>query len=124
MIFVSVAAFMGLIGVIYWFASYEAAGSTLLAATVGLAVIPGGFLAYHSARMRTPAAQDDPDADIRDGQGAVGAFPESSIWPVVIAGGATLAGIGLVIGAWAAIPGLVLLGVAFAGSTLESRSSH
>ncbi|GAC1539337.1 MAG: hypothetical protein NVS3B12_25460 [Acidimicrobiales bacterium] len=124
MIFVSVAVFMGLIGAIYWIASYEAAGSTLLAATVGLAVIPGGFLLYHTARMRAPAAQDDPDADIRDGEGPVGAFPGSSIWPVVIAGGATLTGIGLVIGAWAVIPGLVLLSLAFAGGALESRSSH
>ncbi|GAC1477412.1 MAG: hypothetical protein NVS1B12_12580 [Acidimicrobiales bacterium] len=123
-IFVAVALFMGLIGVIYFFASYEAAGSTLLAATVGLAVIPGGYLAYHALRLHGPVPQDDPDAEIRDGQGPVGAFPESSIWPVVLAAGVALLGVGFIFGGWAAIPGGVLLTAGFFGSTLESHSPH
>ena len=115
---------MALIGVIYFVASYEATGSTLLGATVGLAVIPGGFLLYRTMRMHGPTAQDNPDAEMRDGRGPVGAFPESSIWPVVLAAGVALLGIGFIFGGWAAVPGGVLLTAGFFGSTLESHSPH
>lgn len=123
-IFVAVAVFMGLIGIIYWVASYEAAGTTLLGATVGLAIIPGGFLLYHALRTHQRPAQDDPDAEMQDGGGPVGAFPESSIWPVTLAAGVALLGIGLVFGGWATVPGGVLLTAGFFGSTLESHAPH
>lgn len=123
-IFVAVAVFMGLIGIIYWVASYEAAGTTLLGATVGLAIIPGGFLLYHALRTHQRPAQDDPDAEMHDGSGPVGAFPESSIWPVTLAAGVALLGVGLVFGGWATVPGGVLLTAGFLGSTLESHAPH
>ena len=124
LVFIGVATFMGLIGVIYWVASSEPAGTTMLGACMGLAVIPGGFLAYHSGRMRALDPQDDPDADIRDGSGPVGAFAGSSVWPVVLAAGATMSAVGLIFGAWAVVPGLVLMVTGFLGAALESRSPH
>lgn len=123
LIFLAVTLFMALIGAAYWFTSYEPTGTTLLALTVGLGAIPGGFLLWHSARMAA-RAQDRPDAAPADGAGPVGSFPESSIWPFVLAAGAALTGIGLVFGLWSALPGVVLLVITFVGATLESRSTH
>lgn len=123
LIFVGVAAFMGVIGAIYWFASYEDAGTTLLATTVGLGLIPGGFLLYRTRGMGS-RPEDRPDAVPDDGAGVVGSFPEASIWPFVLAAGAALAGIGLVFGLWASLPGLLLIAVAFVFATVESRSTH
>ena len=122
LIFVGVAVFMAVIGTIYWFTSYEDAGTTLLATTLGLGLIPGGFLLYRTRRMAS-RPEDRPDATPGEGAGEVGTFPATSIWPLVLAGGATFAGIGLVFGLWAAIPGLLLIGLAFVGGALESRGT-
>lgn len=123
LIFAGITAFTAVLGGIYWLTSYEWAGAVLLAFTIGLGVIPGAFLLFH-ARRSGPGPDSDPDADVQDGAGVVGSFPESSIWPVVIAAGAALAGVGLVFGAWSALPGVILLSVAFVGGALESRSAH
>jgi hypothetical protein len=123
LIFVGTGSFLAIIGAIYWFTSYEPAGTVLLVLGLGLGVIPGGFLLYRTAS--TPAlAEDRDDADPADGAGSLGTFPASSVWPVVFAGGAALTGIGLVFGAWAALPGLLTVTIAFVGATLESRGTH
>jgi hypothetical protein len=44
------------------------------------------------------------------------------VWPLVLAIGAATTGIGLVFGVWAALPGTVVLVLAFIGGSLESRS--
>ena len=121
LVFVATGVFLALIGAIYWFTSYEPAGTVLL--VLGLAVIPGVFLLRRTASAPV-LAEDRADADPGDGAGPLGTFPASSVWPVVFAGGAALTGIGLVFGAWAALPGLLTVIVAFVGATLESRGTH
>jgi hypothetical protein len=123
LVFVGTGSFLAVIGAIYWFTSYEPAGTVLLVLGLGLGVIPGAFLLYRTAS--TPVlAEDRDDADPADGAGSLGTFPASSVWPVVFAGGAALTGIGLVFGAWAALPGLLTVTIAFVGATLESRGTH
>jgi hypothetical protein len=120
--FLAVSAGMAVLGVIYWFTSYEPTGTTLLGIAAVFGLLPGLYLLRRSTRM-APRPEDRPDADPADGAGVVGAFPESSVWPFVIAAGVALTGIGLVFGLWAAAPGVVLLGIAFVGASLESRGS-
>jgi hypothetical protein len=121
LVFVATAVFMVGIGLIYWFTSYEPSGTVLLLLCVGLGVIPGAYLLGKS--RRAPALPEDrPDASPDDLTGRVGSFPESSVWPLVLALGAAITGIGLVFGVWAALPGAVILAIAFVGATLESRS--
>jgi H+/Cl- antiporter ClcA len=120
LVFVATAMFMVTIGVIYWFTSYEPTGTVLLLLCVGLGLIPGSYLLWRS--RRAPALPEDrPDADASDMAGRVGSFPESSVWPLVLAAGAAMTGIGLVFGAWAGLPGAIVLVAAFVGGTLESR---
>ena len=122
LVFVGTGAFLALIGAIYWFSSYEPAGTVLLVLGLGLGVIPGAYLLWRTASA--PAlAEDRADADPGDGAGPLGTFPASSVWPVVLAGGVALTGVGLVFGVWAALPGLIFVVVAFVGATLESRGS-
>jgi hypothetical protein len=121
LVFVATAAFMVTIGLIYWFTSYEPTGTVLLLLCVGLGVIPGSYLLWRA--RRSPALPEDrPDADPDELAGRVGSFPESSVWPFVLAIGAAITGVGLVFGVWAMLPGIVILGVAFVGGSLESRA--
>ena len=118
LVLVGTAAFLVGIGAIYWFTSYEDAGTTLLVLALGLGFIPGAYLLTRSSRL----PQDQPDADPeRDGTGVVGLFPERSIWPFTLAAGAAFTGVGLVFGLWAALPGIGLMLVAFVAVCLESR---
>ncbi len=119
-VFVITAAFFLLIAVIYWFVSYEPAGTVLLFTTVGLGAIPGAYLVW-KARGHPPRLEDRTDATIAEGAGRIGSFPESSVWPLGLAGGLSLIGLAFVFGIWLALPGGVLVLVAIIGAIQEGR---
>jgi len=120
-VFAGTAAFFGAIVALYWFTSYEDAGSTLLLATAAFGMLPGAFLLWAARRSRR--RPDASSAATSDGHGPVGAFPVTSFWPLALASGAVLAALGLVFGVWFAIPGAILMVIAATGAVLESRHS-
>ena len=111
-ILAAVGTFVFGLGLIYWLTSYESAGTVLLVAALGFAVIPGAFLWRHSRGSEPAPSGSTPQP--------VGEFPEASVWPFVLAAGAAIAGVGLVFGPWTALPGAILIGVGFVGGVLES----
>jgi hypothetical protein len=115
-----VGTFFAVIAAIYWFTSYEEAGSVLLLLAAGLGAIPGAWLLLTSRHL-APRLEDQDDADAAAGAGPVGAFPESSVWPLVFALGLALAGVGFVFGVWFALPGLPLAVAGLAGAIAEGR---
>ncbi|HUQ63076.1 MAG TPA: cytochrome c oxidase subunit 4 [Acidimicrobiales bacterium] len=119
-IFVGIATFFTVIAAIYWFTSYEEAGSVLLLLAAGLGAIPGAWLIWGSRRT-PPRLEDQEDADAAAGKGPVGTFPESSVWPFVFAIGLALAGVGFVFGVWFALPGLPLAVAGIVGAIAEGR---
>jgi hypothetical protein len=119
-IFIGVAAFFTVIAAIYWFTSYEPAGSVLLLLTAGLGAIPGAWLIFRS-RGLPPRLEDQEDADPAAGAGPMGTFPESSVWPFVFALGLAFAGVGFVFGVWFALPGLPLAIAGIVGGIAEGR---
>jgi hypothetical protein len=121
-VFLAVSAVMAVLGLVYWFTSYEPSGTALLGFSVVLGLIPGLYLLRRSRTMASLASDRD-DASIDDDAGVVGSFPEGSVWPFVLAGGAALTGGGLVFGLWSSLPGLVLLSLGFIGGSLESRGT-
>ncbi|MGI8683799.1 MAG: aa3-type cytochrome oxidase subunit IV [Acidimicrobiales bacterium] len=120
LVFVGWAAFFALVGAVYWFTSYEVAGTTMLVLCVGLGLMPGLWLLWWSRRM-APRPEDRPDADHDDGAGVVGAFPGPTAWPVTIAIGAVLAANGIAFGIWPAVPGFVLIVLAACGAIMSGR---
>lgn len=120
LIFAATAVFFAVVASLYWFTSYEEAGSTMLLLTVGLGLIPGVWLLWWSRRM-PPRPEDRADADIEEGAGAVGSFPGPTAWPATFALGAVLAANGLAFGIWPALPGLVLMSIAASGAILSGR---
>ena len=59
-----------MIAVVYWFVSYEDAGTTMLVAAAGFSLFTGGWLWLRE--RRPPAADDEPAEEY---------FPHTSIWP-------------------------------------------
>jgi hypothetical protein len=116
--------------IVYWFVSYEPAGTVLLVA-LGLAIVAFISVVAYEARStveelrpvgrplgllnrvigfhESPAAEAPP----------LGADPEriplASVWPIVAAAAAVTIGLGLLYGAWLALPGLALGIVAIYG---------
>ena len=111
-IFLGVAAVVAFIGAIYWFVSYEDAGTTLLALASGLALLTGSYLFVQDRKGRTAAVVADPGGHY---------LPEASIWPFGIGVGVFLAANGLILGPPWTIPGVVLVATSVGGLVRQSR---
>jgi len=130
--FLRTAIYTLTITVIYWFLSYEIAGSTLLL-SLGLAAI---FFVVVGVVMIRHAKEDPAPGDARPGnvvQRTLGfdepegegvraplaleddMMPSSSIWPLTTAIAALLLGLGLIYGGWMWGPGAGLATVALWG---------
>jgi hypothetical protein len=108
-VFLGIAVFMALIGVVYWFASYEPAGTTMLALSSALAATCGVYLQVQHEHSPTEARLEEHY------------LPHSSVWPFGIGLGALLAVNGLIVGVGFAIPGVVVLAIAVVGLVAQSR---
>lgn len=117
---VGVGIFFAVVFLVYWFTSYEDAGATMLLFTCFLGLLPGTYLLWWSRRMR-PRPEDRDDATVEQGSGAIGSFPDSSVWPFVIGSAMALIAVGFVFGGWTALAGGVLAIGALVGVIRESR---
>jgi hypothetical protein len=112
--------FFGLVGLVYWFWSYEDAGTMMLIGTSALGFLPGGYYFFWHRRMGR-RVEDREDASIAEGAGEIDSFPGSSIWPFVMGMGAFFTLLSLVFGIWLILPGIALIVSALVGVTAESR---
>jgi hypothetical protein len=118
-----VAAFFGVVGIIYWFWAYDgttSGGTVMLIGTTILGFLPGSYYLWWSYRMK-PRPEDLPDASMASGAGVIGSFPASSIWPFVLGMGLFLMVLSMVFGLWLIAPGAALVVSAAIGVTVESR---
>jgi hypothetical protein len=113
-------AFFGVVGIVYWFTSYEDGGTMMLAGTAALGFLPGSYYFFWHRRMGK-RLEDRSDASIEEGAGVVDSFPGSSIWPFVMGMGAFLTVLALVFGVWLIFIGIPLILTALTGVTAESR---
>lgn len=118
--YLGVTAFFVVIGAIYWFTSYEDAGTTMLVASALLGLLAGGYLLLQ-ARKYPPRPEDRPDATLEEGAGPVDEFPAPSIWPFVFAFGAVVFATGFIFGIWVILPGAAILAFGVVGMIRQSR---
>jgi Cytochrome c oxidase subunit IV len=111
--------FFGLVGLVYWFWSYEDGGGVMLLGATLLGFLPGSYYWYWHRRMGNRL--EDRDAEIAEGAGEIDSFPNSSIWPFVMGMGAFTTVLGLVFGIWFLFLGIPLILTALTGVTAESR---
>jgi hypothetical protein len=117
-LFAFLAAFLLVVTPIYWFLSFETAGTTMLTLSIGLAFMIGYYLLFTARRMEA-RPEDRPDAEVSEGAGEVGFFPPHSWWPIALAGAFSITLIGLVIGPFLALIGFGLVAFAAAGFLFE-----
>jgi hypothetical protein len=120
--YLGITAFFILIGTIYWFTSYEDAGTTMLAASSLLGLLAGGYLLFQ-ARKFPPRPEDRPDATLAEGAGPVDRFPASTVWPFVFGFGATVLATGFVFGVWVVLGGAIVLVFGVIGMIRQSRDT-
>jgi len=115
-VFLGVGVFIAVLAIIYWFVSYEDAGTTMLVLASCLALFCGIWF-YLQDRRRV--VEPTGGADRRDA--APPYLPDASVWPIAVGVSTALALNGLIIG-WAyAVPGAALLALAVVGFVVQSR---
>ena len=138
-VFVGVGVFIAVLAVVYWFSSYERAGTTMLALASALALFFGSFL-YGQERRRLAAvsaptaltptrarsgaaamAPDVVDSEVEDEVDQGHYLPDASVWPLAMGVGAALTLNGLIISWPYATPGAALLVLAVGGFVAQGR---
>lgn len=121
LLLLGVGLFFGVVGLIYWFTSYEDAGFLMLIGTCLLGLLPGSYYYFWHRRMGNRRPEDRSDASMEEGAGTVESFPHSSIWPFIFGMGAFTFLLAFAFGVWLALPGIVIILTAVLGFTAESR---
>jgi hypothetical protein len=116
--------FVGTLAVIYWFTSYEQAGTTMLVLGAAMYAIMCGYLYLQSRRLAKgpPRPEDDEDPPATEGDVQVGFFPAASVWPAALGLGAVSIALGLVFGLWFFVIGGILVLGAVIGYSVEAQA--
>lgn len=117
---IGIGVFFAIIGVIYWFTSYDDGGFAMLLGSTGLGLLPGVYYLWWVHHMKV-RPDDDPNAGIEEGAGQIDAFPASSIWPFILGMGCFLGALTFVFGLWLAPLAAALIISALIGGVVESR---
>jgi hypothetical protein len=117
-IFLAIGTFVLFMAVLYWFTSYEDAGTVLLALASVLALWFGSYLWLQQRRAARARARDDDGG--ADGEGTP-YLPHASAWPFAIGLGAATVANGLVLGIWVVVPGAALFALGIGGFVHQTR---
>lgn len=117
-----IAALILLKSAVYWFLSYEHAGSVLLLLAGGLGLITGGYLVVATRKTSAADGSGGPgDGGQGSGDGHEEYLPHASIWPFGVGAGSVVLANGLALGLWAIVPGTIILAASVVGYARQSR---
>lgn len=90
---------------------------------IGLSAVLSIFIAFYlQIQLKNQGGvlpEDRLDADIDDGDPEIGFYSPWSWWPVLLAGGAAIAMLGMSVGIWVALYGIPLVLISLIGWTYE-----
>src|SRR5690606_16108674 len=93
-------------GIVYWFLSYEWAGTALLIFAGAFSFVAGGYFWSRLREVQQEVEVDEAEGPTVDHPGLY--LPHTSIWPIGMALGAAVSLAGIAIGWWFFIPGAAL----------------
>jgi len=93
---------------VYWYYSHDPTGTAALAFAVGLGFLTGFYVLFTGRRL-PKQLQDDPQAEIEQGTGELGFFSPHSWWPLFVGASAATAALGVAIGWWLFLIGMLCL---------------
>ncbi len=117
-LFVGCAIFFGAADIVYWYFSKDPTGTAALALAVGLAFLTGFYLLFTGRRL-PERPEDNPDGEIEEGTGELGFFSPHSWWPLYVGLAAAIAALGVAIGWWMFLIGLLALFLTTIGFVFE-----
>jgi hypothetical protein len=119
------AAFVGGIAAIYWFTSYEDAGTTMLALAAVAYSMLCGYLFLQARKLGGGGMRpSDSEAGAVGGEVEIGYFPAASVWPAALAIGAVMTALGLVFGYWFLVVAAIFFVGAIIGYAVEAQAPH
>jgi hypothetical protein len=117
-LFIGCAIFFGGADIVYWYFSKDPTGTTALALSVALAFLTGFYLLFTGRRL-PERPEDNPDGEIEQGTGELGFFSPHSWWPLFVGLAAAIAALGVAIGWWMFLIGLLALFLTTIGFVFE-----
>jgi uncharacterized membrane protein len=122
-LFLGCAIFFGGSDYVYWHFSHDPTGSTALAIAVGLAFLIGFYVLFTGRRL-PPRPEDEREGEVIQGTGELGFFSPHSWWPLFLAMAAATAAVGVAIGWWLFLIGILMVLLATIGFVFEYYRGH
>src|SRR6202167_3516683 len=122
-LFVGCGIFLAGSDVVYWYLSYDPTGTTALSLAVGLMLLVGFYVLFTGRRL-PPRPQHDDAAEVADGAGEIGFFSPHSWWPFWLGLAGAIMFLGVAIGWWMVLIGLVSVIFASIGFVFEYYRGH
>ena len=117
-LFIGCAIFFGAADIVYWYFSKDPTGTTALALSVALAFLTGFYLLFTGRRL-PERPEDNPDGEIEEGTGELGFFSPHSWWPLYVGLAAALSALGVAVGWWLFLIGLLAVFLTTIGFVFE-----
>lgn len=117
-LFLGSGIFLGGTDIVYWYTSYDPTGTSALALAVALCLLAGFYLMFTGRRLPM-RPEDNTEAEISDGTGEIGFFSPHSWWPLWVGLTAAITAVGVAIGWWLVLIGVVSLVFASIGLVFE-----
>jgi len=109
--------------IVYWYTSKDPTGTTALALAVGLALLIGFYVLFTGRRLPL-RPEDNNEGEIAQGTGEIGFFSPKSWWPLFLGLSAATLAIGVAIGWWLFLIGLLATVLATIGFVFEYYRGH
>ena len=122
-LFLGCALFFGASDIVYWYFSKDPTGTTALALAVLLAALIGYYTLFTGRRL-PERPEDSPEGEIDEGVGELGFFSPHSWWPLFVGLGAALAAIGVAVGWWLFLIGMLATVLSVIGFVFEYYRGH
>jgi hypothetical protein len=122
-LFLGCAIFFAIADAFYWYLAHDPTGATALALAVGLAFLTGFYLLFTGRRL--PARpEDDVAGEIEQNTGELGFFSPHSWWPLFVGLAGAAAAVGVAVGWWLFLIGLLALVLSMIGFVFEYYRGH